>query len=383
VGGVATHCYYLTQELQRQGIEVTFFDTFRRDGKKLPSGVRYSIMDYKFWKINLFLFLTEGGNLLMKSVLFAIKFFPCFTYKELIKFFVIIVNLFVLFRHNRPTVIHSHHAYPRSLAAIIIGKHYKIPCVLTIHASELVNKRLIKLAKFVIQNADRVISVSAHTKKLAQRQRITKDIYVIPNGVSFERVDRDDTRPRNKYSLEGKEVILFVGALVARKGPHILIKAIPFIEHNNIKIVFIGPDLGYRQTLEETIKDERLEKKTLIIGEVSHEELNQFYSLGDILVLPTITEDEGFGIVLLEAMSRGIPVIGSNIGGIPEVIIDGETGLLFEPENHIDLAKRINILLNDKSLCQKMGQAGRELANSKFNWTKIAREVKEIYLQCI
>jgi glycosyltransferase involved in cell wall biosynthesis len=255
--------------LQRLGIEVTFFDTFRRYEKKIPQGVRYSMIYYRLWKINPFLLLTEGSTLLVKSVFFAIKFLPCFTYKELTKFFVIIVDLFILFRHNKQTIIHSHHAYPRSLAAIIIGKHYKIPCVLTIHASELVNKKLTKVAKFVIQNADSVISVSAHTKKLAQSRKISKYIHIIPNGVSLKKTSRDDTQIRSKYSLNGKDIILFVGALVARKGPHILIKAIPFIERDNVKIVFIGPDIGFRPTLEQIIRDKGLEKKTLIIGEVS------------------------------------------------------------------------------------------------------------------
>jgi glycosyltransferase involved in cell wall biosynthesis len=108
--------------------------------------------------------------------------------------------------------------------------------------------------------------------------------------------------------------------------------------------------------------------------------VNQFYSLADILVLPTITEDEGFGIVLLEAMANGIPVVGSNIGGIPEVIVDGETGFLFEPSNYLDLAEKINILLNNKLLRQKMGQKGQELVKTQFSWTKIASQVKEIYL---
>lgn len=380
VGGVATHCYYLTQELQKQGIEVTFLDTFRRQKKRIPPGVRYSMIEYKFWKVNPFFFLTHGSDLLAKSILYTIKFLPCFTYKELIKFFAVIVNLFILLGHNRPKIIHSHHAYPRSLAAIIIGKHYKIPIVLTIHASELVNKKLIKLAKYVIQNVDKVISVSAHTRKLVQKHGISKEIQVIPNGVKTTEFKIDPTPVRNKYSLAGEKIILFVGGFAKRKGPQILLKSIPFIKSKNVKVVFVGPDLGFQQVIQRMIADEGIEKKALVVGEIPEKELYQFYKIGVLFVLPSITENEGFGIVLLEAMANGIPVVGSKIGGIPEVIIDGETGFLFEPSNHLDLAKKINKLINNELLCRKMGQRGRDLVESKFSWTKIVSQIKRIYL---
>ncbi|KPL16658.1 MAG: hypothetical protein AMJ92_12630 [candidate division Zixibacteria bacterium SM23_81] len=123
--------------------------------------------------------------------------------------------------------------------------------------------------------------------------------------------------------------------------------------------------------------------QVLMIEEVEHELLPQFYNLADIFVFPTVMKTEGFGIVALESMACGTPVIASRIGGIPEVVREDQTGFLFEPGNFQELSEKINVLLADDAMRANLGRAGRELVESEYTWTVVAQKTLDIYRAAI
>ena len=135
--------------------------------------------------------------------------------------------------------------------------------------------------------------------------------------------------------------------------------------------------------IKKLIKDLKLESEIEILNNVSNDRLLNLYNSSDLFVLPSIIDSqgnmEGLGVVLLEAMACKVPVIGTNIGGIPDIIQDNETGLLVPQKNILRLSSAINIMINNKSLRKQIANNGYCSVQNKFNWKKIANHYLKIY----
>jgi glycosyltransferase involved in cell wall biosynthesis len=138
-----------------------------------------------------------------------------------------------------------------------------------------------------------------------------------------------------------------------------------------------GPE---ENKLKELVKELNIEENVNFLGYISGIKKYSYYKSADVCVFPSIYE--AFGIVLLEAMACGKPVVASNVGGIPFVVEEGKTGLLFESGNVEDLADKIVTILKDEELREKMGEAGRERAK-EFTWDKIAERTVEVYKEIL
>jgi glycosyltransferase involved in cell wall biosynthesis len=136
----------------------------------------------------------------------------------------------------------------------------------------------------------------------------------------------------------------------------------------------------YRLRLKKLVKKQNIEKNVEFLGFISDDEKYACYNSADIFVLPSL--EESFGIVLLEAMACRKPVVASNVGGIPFVVADEKTGLLFESNDPEDLAEKIITLLRNRELQENMGRAGRERAK-EFGWDKIAKTTVRLYQEII
>jgi glycosyltransferase involved in cell wall biosynthesis len=133
---------------------------------------------------------------------------------------------------------------------------------------------------------------------------------------------------------------------------------------------------SYVQTLREMVPA-HLRGNVEFLGRVQHQQLTQYYAQADILVNPSLSES--FGMALVEAMERGIPVIGTKIGGMPEIIVPGETGFLVEPGDVQALANTIFQLFEDDRLRKRFGSAARAHAVQKFSWDRIAQNIIQAY----
>lgn len=132
----------------------------------------------------------------------------------------------------------------------------------------------------------------------------------------------------------------------------------------------------YEAYLRNMIAKLNVQRQVKFLGSVSREEKWKLYGLSDLFVLPSI--HEALGLVILEAMSIGLPVIASNVGGIPEVVKEGYNGLLFEPSNWKDLADKITLLLNDDEMRERIGKNAKKSVYG-MTWAKAARKYTRIY----
>lgn len=212
---------------------------------------------------------------------------------------------------------------------------------------------------------------------------------MIPQGVDTMRfhpsVEGDSVRLTRGLS-ENTKVVLFVGALTrwhSYKGPDVLINAFRIVadEIKQSHLIVVGGGELLRDSVA-LAKVLGLEGHATFAGSVSEESLPKYYASCDLLVLPSRDDSEGYGLVILEAMAAGKPVIGSRVGGIPDVIRDRETGLLVEPNDPRKLADAIITLLLDDGLRRKMGSAARRFAE-EHDWERVTRGVEAVYQEVI
>ncbi|MBV9008516.1 MAG: glycogen synthase [Verrucomicrobia bacterium] len=310
-------------------------------------------------------------------------------------------------------IVHCHTWYTH-WGGILAQKNYAIPLVITVHSLEPLRpwKReqlgagydfTVWLEKTALEMADAVIAVSKETREDIERLFHVRPerLHVIYNGIDLEEykpVSSDDTLPR--FGVDpAKPYLLFVGRITRQKGIIHLVNAIQFMDDDFQVVLCAGapdtPEIAAEmQTAVERAKrfregviwiDQMLEKKEVI----------QFYSHAAVFCCPSIYEP--FGIINLEAMACETAVVASAVGGIKEVVVDGETGFLvpveqmnespfepIEPEKFArDLAAKINELMSDEPLRRRFGEAGRRRAEEKFSWASIARQTERLYLELV
>ncbi|NOY89396.1 MAG: glycosyltransferase family 4 protein [FCB group bacterium] len=202
-------------------------------------------------------------------------------------------------------------------------------------------------------------------------------IEVIPFGVKL---------PSSLVKLppSNKIKICYIKALRKKYGPDILLRAMAKVvrEFPNIELNIAGEG-ELREKLETMIINLNLEKKVNLLGFIRNEEIYSFIKQHHFMVMPSIMESESFGVAALEAQASGRAVIASNVGGIPEVLVDGKTGILL-PKGDVDrLAQAILKLANDYDLMQKMGNAGYEFVKENYSWDKSLDMMTTLYEKLI
>ncbi|MBU1203222.1 glycosyltransferase family 4 protein [Patescibacteria group bacterium] len=239
----------------------------------------------------------------------------------------------------------------------------------------------------ILDSADKIIVTSfdyAKNSSLKERLQAEPEKFVeIPCGVNhllFKPRIRDKG-VIDKYGLHDKKIIMFVGALDKAhyfKGINVLIQAINKIaSSDDFRLLIIG-DGNLRSTYESMVDSLGLSKKIIFTGFVPDDFLPKFYSVADIFVLPSIDRSEAFGIVSLEAMSSGVPVIASDLPGVRSVVDKRKTGLLIKPGNVDNLASMIDYLLRNPKEAKAYGKAGREKVLRQYTWEKIGYKLDNI-----
>ncbi|MBN1189786.1 MAG: glycosyltransferase family 4 protein [Dehalococcoidales bacterium] len=199
---------------------------------------------------------------------------------------------------------------------------------------------------------------------------------IIPNGIEIERYN--PAVPPLPQFMDGKTNILFVGRLEKRKGLEYLLKAYALFKPDlpDCRLIIVGPGTRLRGKYMRMVSDANLQD-VVFTGGVEEYEKTRYYSTADIFCAPA-TGYESFGIVLLEAMATGKPVVASNISGYATVISDGVDGLLVPPKQEVPLAQALSRLIQDKALGREMGRRGIVKADN-FSWEKVSSRVMEYY----
>jgi len=288
----------------------------------------------------------------------------------------------------KPDIIHIHHALYFTWIANYLRAVYGIYYVVTTHGTELLsaseNKRWIPLTRDALHRAWMINAVSGDTKKwllkVYGRKGIANKMRIIPGGVDLDTFNRNSPIKiiDKKYHLEDKKVVIFSGKLTAKKGVQYLIKAAPKIKGE----VFIIGDGEERKNLEKLSKELRTKNVHFLgyFGPEAKKEFQEFYRRADVLVFPSVW-DEPLGLVALEAMASSTPVVASRKGGIPLAVKNGVNGFLVRARSAKAIAKKVNLLLKNEGLRQKMGEEARKIVEEKFNWTTIAMRFHEYYQQ--
>jgi len=219
-------------------------------------------------------------------------------------------------------------------------------------------------------------------------------VVVVPNGVDTEffRPDIPVDDVTERFGLESRRVILFVGRVTYGKGVHILLKAFRILvkRYPDLKLVVVGPlsDRFGEEGVSEYARalvayaERFLPRNSYVFtGAVDRETLRKFYSSAYVCVLPSYFE--AFGMILIEAMASGCPVIGSNTGGIPDIVVDGYNGLLFKRGDYADLTSKLEILLEDRSIRNAMSANARRYAVERFGWQAVAFKIESIYKRLV
>ncbi len=211
-------------------------------------------------------------------------------------------------------------------------------------------------------------------------KHVPGDYDIIPNGVDLDRFS-PDVSPIDEFG-DGKLNILFVGRLEKRKGLNYLLEAYKQVKREipNSRLIVVGPGTRLRKKYEQQVKENDL-KDVVFVGYVSDDELPRYYKTADIYCAPA-TGGESFGIVLLEAMAVGKPIVASNIEGYANVVAHDVEGLLIPPKDGEKLAQALISLLSDKSLRQQMGDRGRVKAQD-YSWEHIAQRVLNYYMKVL
>ena len=298
-------------------------------------------------------------------------------------------------------IIHGNTTSDFLLSKPVTGK---IPRVITVHhlANEVVSalkpslfERIKNLGgetgltplieKAYIKQAEHIITDSQHTReKLVSTYRVEdKNISVIPLGREQKPTSisaQEKEQIKSKFKIGKEPVLLFVGRVDdKRKGLDVLLKALKIVLIKTVVTLVVagsGKPLVYKGLLSSDVAD-----RVIFTGFVDDNTLAKLYSACDIYVCPSRLE--GFGLTLLDAMAAGKPVIATATGSIPEIIENGQNGLLVRPGAEKELAQAILQLLNDKAQAQAIGENNKIKMQSYPNWETVAKKTVEVYLKLV
>jgi glycosyltransferase involved in cell wall biosynthesis len=235
------------------------------------------------------------------------------------------------------------------------------------------------VSPMTVGRASRVIAVSRHeAQHLSSIGVPTEKIRIIPNGVDLGEFDLARRRVRTTDTVRG----LFVGRLDPdQKGLTTLIRAVALLPASiPLEIRLVGEDWGANDSLRSLARRLGVQTKVILVGRLERPALLAEYSAADFLVLPS--RFEPFGIVLLEAMAAGLPVVASRVGGIPEVVEEGRTGILVEPANPHALAEGLREICQDENRRRAMANEALHHVRT-FGWEAIVPQVLSTYQEAV
>jgi D-inositol-3-phosphate glycosyltransferase len=367
-GGQNVHVAALSAALARRGHDVTVYT--RRDDPQLPRNVA-TADGYRVTHVP-----AGPAKVLPKDELLPYM-------GEFAQF------LDAEWRRHRPDVAHAHF-WMSGIATQLAARRNSVPTVQTFHALGVVKRRhqgaddsspqqRLRLEAAVAKGATWVAATCTdEVFELIRMGRSRSRVSVVPCGVDAERftpfgpcADRGD-RPR----------IVAVGRLVARKGFDTMIRALPAIREAEL-VIAGGPPMAELGTdpearrLRALAEDLAVSERVHLLGALRHEDMPTLFRSADVVACTPWYEP--FGIVPLEAMACGVPVIAAAVGGLTDTVVDDVTGRLVPPQNPAKCAEAANAILNEPFLSRGLGSAGRDRAKSRYSWERIAMDTLRIY----
>ncbi|NHC14148.1 glycosyltransferase [Motilibacter deserti] len=300
------------------------------------------------------------------------------------------------FAVDRPDVVHGHF-WMSGLAALLAAQGTGVPVVQTFHALGTVKRRhqgaadtspedRVRVERAVCHDASRIIATcSDEVFELVRMGARRTSVSVVPCGVDVDHFT--PTGPTMELPTAGMQYrLLVVGRLVARKGVDDVIRALASLRNTEL-IVAGGPEPGDLDSdpevrrLREVAAGHGVADRVLFLGRVGRPQMPALLRSADLLV--TVPWYEPFGIVPLEAMACGLPVVASAVGGLQDTVVDGTTGALVPPHRPDVLAQMLRHLLADPMRREGYGLAGIDRARARYNWDRIALDTEAVYADVV
>ena len=278
---------------------------------------------------------------------------------------------------------------PNPFAAFCLSRKKIRKLVITYHSDIIkygLEKQIVDLYKKtylrkILEKADRIIATSQRYVDSSEcLSEFLDKVEIIPLGINIKRFERSEKKVKElkkKMDIKNKQIGLFVGRLIPYKGLEYLIEAVSLIEERDLVFLVIGEG-PLEKKLKDKCKKLGVDNKIFFLGRV--EELVPYYRLCDFFVLPSVYRAEAFGIVQLEAMASGKPVISTNLdSGVPFVNKNMVSGLVVEPKNAEELSEAIKKLINNKKLRDKFGRNGKKRVEKLFTEEKMIKKTLDVY----
>lgn len=278
-------------------------------------------------------------------------------------------------------ILHFHLPFPLSDITYLLMGARKKKVVITYHSDIVRQERLMRFYKpFLhrfLNRGDKILVTSPNLLESSKYLSPYKNkCTVVPLSIDLNEFGHPLEREFDLGISPDERIVLFVGRLTYYKGLEYLIEAMQEVE---AELLIVGEG-ELRGELEEKARSLRVDQKVIFLGKVSNEKLKYCYQICDLFVLPSVKPSEAFGIVQMEAMAYGKPVVNTNLPtGVPYVSVDGETGFTVPPRDSKALAKAINKILNDKELAAKFSENALKRVREKFSREKMLESIYSIY----
>jgi len=280
-------------------------------------------------------------------------------------------------------LIHAHTGLADGHVGMLLAKYYNIPLITTIRSMDIYhemnrNKISYNILKNILQYSAQVITLSPASKQKLIAE-FNQPSLIIPNGIYTEQsLDIVNIPSTIHDQYRNKRILVSVSDLIERKRIDLNIHAVAKLRQNYPDILYLIIGEGeHRITLEKLVEELECTKHVRFLGEVPHSQVFKYMKAANIFTLPSY--DETFGLVYLEAMLCGTPVIGTKNEGIDGVIHHKQTGMLVESGNIVELEEAIQYLIDNPEKADRMGEAGRLLVVNNYSWSQIADRLRQVY----
>lgn len=282
-------------------------------------------------------------------------------------------------------LLHVHYAIPHSISAILARESIKqrryLPVITTLHGTDITlvgaDRSYLPITRYGIAQSDGVTAVSNYLKQTTIQVFDFDEIEVIPNFICADQYSRDEDSPlKNELAPDGEKLLVHVSNFRQVKRPIDCVEILNKVLEKNIKTRLImvgdGPEVSAVRYRAEQLG---VQKSVSFVGK--QDRIGDYLAVADVFLLPS--EQESFGLAALEAMACEVPVIASRVGGLPEVVTDGETGYLSEIGNVEKMSRDTIKLLQDYNLSREMGKRARESATSRYSTCLVIPKYIEFY----
>lgn len=379
----------LMERIAAQGADISILTAYDPEWRRRPEDHAVDLRTYRYiiprsLHILGYSRTIEGNVRFRKRVLFLSPLLFLFAFRAFLK----------LVREKRPDVLHAHWILPNGFIAGLVSKATGIPLLIQLHGSDVFtaekNPLFRRMARFAAKQAVCIVSPSPNlASRLGALGIDTGKVLIVPNAVEsgFSREIGDDAVAALRKRLgipSGGRVVLAMGRMVHVKGFPYLLDAFGKVagEFPDVTLVLAGGGVLYDE-MRRRADEPGLAGRVVMPGAVSRDEVPVYFRMAEVFVVPSIRHEsgavDGLPVVIPEAMAAGLPIIASEVGGIPVLVRDGCNGILVPERDPEALATALRRLLSDTETCRAYGGRARRIVECSVNYDSVAEYFALLY----